>query len=111
QEDRAALRQAGVPLDDEIEGGIEQRMAGADEGGQRLARLADQLLLEGDPLVALEHGLPAADLPITIADQGRDVLDLVALGLALVDRAAQPLEGFEEGGGAEVRPGAGWRGG
>ena len=36
-QDGAALEQVAVPLDDEVERGVEQRMAGADEGGQGFA--------------------------------------------------------------------------
>ncbi len=52
---RAALQQIAVALEREVEGGVEQRVARADEGGERLARRRDQLLLEGDALVAREH--------------------------------------------------------
>ena len=95
-QDRTAFQQVAVPLDDEVERGIEQRMAWADEGRQWLAGNADKGLLEGDPLVALQDGLAAADLPVAVADYGRNMLDLVAVRLAFVNRAAEQLERFEE---------------
>ena len=66
--------------------GIEQRMAGADEGRERLALRRDQLLLEGDALVARQHRLADADLAVAVADRRRDVGDLVAARLALAGR-------------------------
>ncbi len=92
----AALEQVAMPLEDQIERGIEQRLARTDERCGRFAGEADQLLLEGDPLVALEHRKPAADLAVTAANQGRDMLDLVAFRLALVDRAPETAERFQE---------------
>ena len=93
---RAALEQVAVALQGQVDGGVEQRMAGADEGGQRLARRRDQLLLEGDALVARQHRLADADQAVAVADRRRHVGDLVAARLALLDRAAQALEGFLE---------------
>ena len=52
-----------MPLDDQVERGIEQRMAGADKGGERLAGKADEALLEGDPLIRREHGLRRGRFP------------------------------------------------
>ena len=66
--------------------GIEQRMAGADEGGQRLALRRDQRLLEGDALVARQHRLADADQAVAVAHRRRDVGDLVAARLALAWR-------------------------
>ncbi|HEV8652924.1 MAG TPA: hypothetical protein VG276_26930 [Actinomycetes bacterium] len=44
--------QAGVALDDEVDRAVEQRMPGAAELGERPAVDGDQLLVEGDALVA-----------------------------------------------------------
>ncbi len=70
-----------MPLDDEVERGIEQRMAWADESGQWLAGDANQVLLEGDSLVTLQDGLAAPDLPVAVADDGWNMLDFVAIRL------------------------------
>ena len=44
--------QIAVAIQSEIDDRIEQRMAGADEGGERLTLRRHQLLFKGDPLVA-----------------------------------------------------------
>ena len=75
---------------------VEQRMTGADEGGQRLALRRDQRLLERDALVARQHRLADTDQAVAIAHRRRNVGDLVAARLPLLGRAAEPLEGFEE---------------
>ena len=85
-----------MALEGEVDDRVEQRMAGADEGGQRLAVRRDQRLLEGDALVARQHRLADADQAVAVAHRRRDVGDLVAARLALLGRAAQPLEGLEE---------------
>jgi hypothetical protein len=54
-------------------------------------------------LVACQYRLAAPDLPIAVADRRRHVLDLVPLGLALVDAAAEPPERFQKEGGNVVR--------
>jgi hypothetical protein len=41
-QDRAAFEQVAVAFDDQVDRRVEQRMAGADEGGHRLAGDADQ---------------------------------------------------------------------
>ena len=95
-QDGPPFQKVAVPLDDEIDGRFQQGMAGADECGQGFARDGDQFLLEGDALVALQNGIAPSDLPVAVANHGRDVGDLVPLGLPLVDLAAQQLERFEE---------------
>ena len=87
-----------MALQGQVDDGVEQRVAGADEGGQRLALGRDQRLLEGDALVARQHGLADADQAVAVADRGRDVGDLVAARLALLGGAAEALEGLEEEG-------------
>src|SRR5262249_12048771 len=99
----AALEQVAMPLDDQVERGIEQRLARTDERRGWFAGDADQLLLEGDSLIALEYREPAADLAVAGADQGRDVLDFVAFRLALVDRAPEAAERLQEERRDEVR--------
>ena len=87
-----------MALEGQVDDRVEQRMARADEGGQRLARRRDQRLLEGDALVARQHRLADADQAVAVAHRRRDVGDLVAARLALLGRAAQALEGLEEEG-------------
>ena len=62
-EDRTASQQVAVTLERHVDHRVEQRMAGADEGGKRLAERRDQRLLESDALVARQHRLadPASD--------------------------------------------------
>ena len=93
---RAALQQIAMALEREVERGVEQRVARADEGRERLALRRDQVLLEGDALVARKHRIARTDLAVAVAHRRRDVGDLVAARLALADRAAQALEGFQE---------------
>src|SRR5688500_4956206 len=72
----------------------EQRMARADNGGQRLTRRRNQRLLESDAFVAWQHRFADADQAISIAYRGWDVGDLVAARFALLGRSTQALEGF-----------------
>ena len=75
-----------MALEREVDRRVEQRMARADEGGQRLALRRDQRLLEGDALVARQHRLADADQAVAVAHRRRDVGDLVAARLALAGR-------------------------
>lgn len=93
---RAALDQVALALERQVEHGVEQRVAGADEGGERLAGRRDQRLFEGDALVACEHRITGADLAVAVAHRRGDVRELVAARLAFARAAAQALEGFEE---------------
>ena len=95
---RAALEQVAVAFEREVDDRVEQRMARADEGGQRLAVRRHQGLLEGDALVAGQHRLADADQAVAVAHRGRDVGDLVAARLALLGRAAQKPERLVEEG-------------
>ena len=88
-EDPAALADAVARF-------FEERMAGADEGGDGLPGLADQLFLEGDALIAREDRRPGADLTVTIPEQARTARDLEPALLPLADLAAQPTEGLHE---------------
>jgi hypothetical protein len=69
-----------VALQRQVEHRVEQRVPGADEGRQGLARGRDQGLLEGDALVARQHRLADADQAVAVAHRGGDVGDLVAAG-------------------------------
>src|SRR4030042_342602 len=73
-------------------------MARTDEGGQGLTLRRNQLLLEGDTLVARKHRFTDADQAVTVAHRGRDVGDLISARLALPGRSAKEAEGFEEKG-------------
>ena len=48
-----------MALEGEVDRGVEERVAGADELRERLARRVDERLLEGDPLVAGQDRLAA----------------------------------------------------
>ena len=82
---RAALQEIAVALEREVERGVEQRVARADEGRERLALRRDQVLLEGDALVARQHRIARADLAVAVAHRRGHVGDLVAARLALAD--------------------------
>ena len=86
---RAALEQVAMAFEREVDDRVEQRMAWADEGGQRLALRRHQVLLEGDALVARQHRLADADQAVAVAHRGRDMGDLVAARLPLLGRAAE----------------------
>jgi hypothetical protein len=66
----AALQQVAVALQREVDDGVEQRMAGADKGGQRLALRRDQGFLEGDALIARQHRFADADQAVAVAHRG-----------------------------------------
>src|SRR5207245_2879468 len=86
--------QVAVALEREVNDRVEQRVAGADEGSQRLSGRRQQRLLEGDALVARQDRLANADQSVAVAHRGGDMGDLVAAGLALLQGAAEALEGF-----------------
>ena len=50
---------------------VEQRMARADEGGERLALRGDKRLLKGDALVARQYRLADSDQPVAVAHRRR----------------------------------------
>src|SRR5690606_2998799 len=95
-EDGSAPQEVAVALEGEVERRVEEGVAGADEGREGLARRRDQLLLEGEPFVALGDRLADPDLPVAVPDQGGDVPDLVAPRLALAHGPVEPLKGLEE---------------
>ena len=55
-EQRALLEQIAVAAERVVDDGVEQGMAGADEGGGGLAAVDRQRLFEGDALVAAQDG-------------------------------------------------------
>jgi hypothetical protein len=81
-----------VALQSDVDDGVEQRVARADEGGRGLADGRDDRLLERDALVARHHRLADADQPIATAHRRRNMGDLVAARLALLRSAAEALE-------------------
>jgi len=85
-----------VTLKRQVERGIQQRVARADEGHKRLALRRDERLLEGDPLIARQHRFADADEAVAVADGGWSVGHLVAARLPLAYRPAKLLEGFKE---------------
>lgn len=87
-----------VSFEGEVDRGVEEGVAGADECSQRLSLRCDERFFEGDPLVARKHGLTGADQPVAAADGRRHVAHLEAARLALADGSAEPGEGFFEEG-------------
>lgn len=71
--------------------------------GERSTFDGNELLLEGDPLVAAQHRRAEADLAIAAAQLGRHVRDLETSGLAFTDRAAEQRERLHEERSDEVR--------
>src|SRR5262249_5750702 len=102
-EDCPAFEQLAMAFKYQVSDRIQERMARAHERRQGLAQPADQVLLEGDPLVGGQHGLAPADEPVTAPYRRRHMGDLVSARLALAARASQLAEGFEEKTGNEVR--------
>ena len=76
-------------------------MAGRDEFGLRLA--GDQVLLEGDAGIAIEHRIGAADQAIAFLQDRRHPRDFEAALFAFGDAAAQHREGFAEERADEMR--------
>jgi hypothetical protein len=85
-----------ISFEDKINDSLEERMSRANERSKRFAREGDQIFFEGNALVAAQDGLADSDEPIPLADGSGYVRDFVATGLALVDRAAQAPECFQE---------------
>ena len=93
---RAPLQQVAVALQCQIDDRIEQRMARADERGERLPGRCHIRLLEGDPLVARQHRLAKSDAAVSRPHRRRHVRDLISARLARPGRAAQPTERLVE---------------
>ena len=97
-QDRAPAQQITVALKREVDRGVQQRMAGAQERGQGLALRGDECLLERDALVARQHGLANANQAVPVAHRRGDVGDLVPSRFPLLDGTAKSPEGFQEEG-------------
>ena len=76
-------------------------MAGRDEFGLRLA--GDQILLEGDAGIAIEHRIGAADQAVALLQDRRHARDFEATLFAFGDATAQHREGFAEERADEMR--------
>src|SRR2546421_12426806 len=74
---RPSLEEIPVALQHEINSGVEEGMAGAEEDSKRLAGHRDQRFLEGDTLIAWQHRLTRADLAVTGANDSGYVGDLI----------------------------------
>ena len=85
----ALFEKIAVPLHDEIDDRIEQRVTGADERRLRLPRNVDQFLLERNPFITLKDGIATADDSIAISNHGGHVFDLEPMRLPLVNRATK----------------------
>src|SRR5581483_7852940 len=101
-QDRSILQEVAIAFEDEIDRSVEQGVARAHERRERLPGNADEVLLEGDPLVALEDRFPDAHEAVAASDDRRHVGDLESTGLPLPDRAAEQAEGFDEEGSYEM---------
>jgi hypothetical protein len=95
---RTPAQEIAVTLQREVDGRVEQRVAGADEGGQRLPLRRHEPLLEGDPFIAWQHRLTDADEAVAVPDRSRHVRHLVPAWLALLHGAAEAPERLEEEG-------------
>jgi hypothetical protein len=95
-ENRALLEQVPVALSEQVNGRVEQRVARTHEGGQRFAGSADERLVEGDPFIARRYRIADADDSVPVSDGAWNTGYLVAIGLALIDRAAKLPESLEE---------------
>src|SRR5437660_805582 len=78
-------------------------MAGANKGGLRLAGNIDQMFFKGYPLITDQDGQASADGAVAGTDYRRHVLDLITIGFAFMDGAAQQRERFQEKGSDKVR--------
>ena len=76
-------------------------MAGSDELGLRLAD--DQVLLEGDPGITVEHWIGSADQPIAFLQNGRHAENLEPALLPLGDASAEHRECLAEERADEMR--------
>ncbi len=85
-----------MALERQVENSVEERVARADEGRERLALRRNQFLLEGDTLVARHHRISHTNLAVAVPDRRRHVGDLVAAWLTLAGSPPQTLEGFKK---------------
>jgi hypothetical protein len=75
--------------------GVEQRVAGHTKAASGWP-WARQRLLEGDALVARQHGLARADQAVAVAHGSGHMGDLIAARLACLAESAQTLESLVE---------------
>jgi hypothetical protein len=87
-----------VAFNDEVERRIQKRMAGANEGSQRLALCRDKGLLKHDALVAREYRFADADQAVAITHGRRDMRHLEATRLTLSHCTPEALERFQKKG-------------
>src|SRR4051812_27532016 len=92
-----------MALERQVEGRIQQRVAGTDEGRQLLALRRHERLFEYDALVTLQDGCADAYRAIPISNRGRYIGDFVTSKLPLARGAAQALESFQKEGFDVVR--------
>ena len=71
-------------------------MPGTDEGSERLPLRRDEWFVEGDALVARQHGLADANNAVAVAHWSRNVGNLIAMWLPLLGRSSQALECFKK---------------
>lgn len=71
-----------MALEHEVHRRVEQRVAGSQQLGGRQAGLCDELLLEGDALVAAHQRPDRPDRRLPVADGHRNVRGLEAPRLA-----------------------------
>ena len=87
-EDRPPPQQVAMALQCEVNRGVQQGMAWAQERGQRLALRCDEVLFEGNALVARQNGFAHTDQAVPVAHWRGNMRDLVATRLTLLDRTA-----------------------
>src|SRR5690606_33305317 len=94
--DSAALEQVSMTLEREVEYRIQQRVTGTHECSKRLAGRRDQVLPERNALIAGEHRLTSADLPIPVAHRCGHMCQLVPAGLTLACTSTKAFECLHE---------------
>src|SRR5437899_3749190 len=100
-QDRATLQHLAIPLQEQVDGGSEERAAGTDQFGPWC--LVDLLLVKTDPLIALQHRDSLAAMPIALAHGSRHVGDLETPRLAAMDLATETRQSVEKEGLDEMR--------
>ena len=80
----STLKEVAIALQRQVDDGIEQRVAGANKGGQRLALRRDESLLEGDALVARKYRFADTNEPVAITYWSRNMGNFVATRLPLL---------------------------
>ena len=88
----AALEQIAVALKREVDNRVEEWMARADKGGQGLTLRCHQRLFKGNACVAREYRFADTDQAVAVAHRDRNMGDLVAPQLALLDSPTDTLE-------------------